>query len=188
MLDQLESDCGLFLFNHSFPTRPSSLPGVPSPLSLSPQDKNRTGNPISASFCGNSTTPAEATLQRRLPKLALLPRAPPHGPSEAKCACPVRAACPRPASAPPLLAGSSRAAGVWPPPPSAPRGHYERAHLLAQRNPGQGGLSELRLTWRLRVWLRETLGESAVCSRGCAGRISGKRVGWEVIIREKEVG
>lgn len=189
-----------FSFNHPFPARPSSLPGVPSPLSLSPQNTHKTGNHNSACSCGDSTTlklrphdtflstpfpssnhirfclenillsqnasvvsdlttvaPCGAAegrlltppsyflkLQRRLPKLAQLPRgpAPPHVPSGAARACPVRAACPRPAPAPAFAPlGPPRAAGGWLPPRSQPVGTFAGA----RESPGWEDPSERRL-------------------------------------------
>lgn len=115
--------------------------------------------------------------------------APPHGPSGAKCACPVRAACPRPASAPPLLAVDPRASRASGPLlRRAPRGHSRARAPPRAEEPGAGTLRASCdwLTWRLRVW-PEKLGEGQSRLPGCAGRISGKRVGWEVwAIRERE--
>nr|CAI9696285.1 unnamed protein product [Rangifer tarandus platyrhynchus] len=87
--------------------------------------------------------------------------------------------------------GSSRAARVAPPPPSRPAGAFTGARTSSRRGTrGRDAPSELRLADVEAARLaRETGRERRVGSRGCAGLISGERVGWEVwAVREREGG
>lgn len=94
--------------------------------------------------------------------------------------------CPAPVSG---RRGSSRAAGVWPPPPPRPAGAFTSARTSSRRGTrGREARSCDWLTWiAARLALRNSGRERSLLP-GCAGRISGKRVVGGLGYPRKEVG